>query len=223
MTDRPALPLLTISRMGEAAFLLESGSRVDLDVQARVWTLAETLAAWPQVLETVSGVSSLLVVFDPFALGADGLEQALRRAWETATGTAPAERLVEIPVEYGGAFGADLADLAAHAGISPAEYVSRHSGGEYRVLAIGAVPGFPYLAGLDPILGMPRRDVPRPRLEAGSIIVGGTQAGILPVTSPSGWHVLGRTRLTLFDPSASPPVALGPGDRIRFVVENFEP
>ncbi|MFG1270733.1 5-oxoprolinase subunit PxpB [Xanthobacter versatilis] len=209
--------------MGEAAFLLEAGTQMDLDVQARVWNLAEVLASWPLVLETVPGVNNLLVLFDAFAPDSMHLEQALRQAWDTAPGAVPAGRLVEIPVAYGGAFGMDLADLAAHAGLSPEQYVERHSAGEYSVLAIGAVPGFPYLAGLAPALGKPRRSEPRLRVEAGAVIVGGMQAGILPVSSPSGWHVLGRTQLTLFDPFASPPTLLAPGDRIRFLVESFTP
>lgn len=86
---------------------------------------------------------------------------------------------VEIPVCYGGAVGEDLADLAVYAGISPAEYVTRHSGAEYRVMAIGAVPGFPYLSGLDPVLGRRRREIPRERVAAGAVMVGGIQAGVL--------------------------------------------
>jgi KipI family sensor histidine kinase inhibitor len=216
-------PPLYISRMGEAAFLLESGRTLDMAVQHRVWTLAGRVAAWPSVVEVVTGVNNLLVLFDPFAEDVADLEDALRSAWSDAEGEGPTGRLIEVPVAYGGAFGEDLADLAAHAGLSPDDYVARHSAAEYRVLAIGAVPGFPYLSGLDPVLGKPRRDVPRVRVGAGAVMVGGVQAGILPVTTPSGWHILGRTSLTLFDPSASPPVLLAPGDRLRFIVESFEP
>lgn len=223
MTMRPCLPVLKISRMGEAAFLCDAATSLDLALQRRIWAMAEVVERWPQVQEVVPGVNNLLVVFDPAAKGIEGLEQALHDAWPRAEGHGSPGRLIEVPVDYGGALGQDLGDLASHAGLSPADYVLRHSAAEYRVLAIGAVPGFPYLAGLDPMLGKKRRDVPRHRVEAGSVIIGGVQAGILPVTSPSGWHIIGRTSLSLFDASASPPIPLAPGDRLRFVVQSVQP
>jgi inhibitor of KinA len=36
------------------------------------------------------------------------------------------------------------------------------------------------------------------------------------VTSPGGFHVLGRTPLKLYDPDAPQPVLLQPGDRVTF-------
>ncbi|MDQ6861362.1 MAG: carboxyltransferase domain-containing protein, partial [Verrucomicrobiota bacterium] len=37
-----------------------------------------------------------------------------------------------------------------------------------------------------------------------------------PSMSPGGWHVIGRTRLRLFDAEADPPALLQAGDRVRF-------
>ncbi|TMD67336.1 MAG: carboxyltransferase domain-containing protein [Chloroflexi bacterium] len=45
----------------------------------------------------------------------------------------------------------------------------------------------------------------------------GRQTGVYAIASPGGWNLIGRTDRRLFDPSASPPVPLKPGDRIRFV------
>ena len=56
-------------------------------------------------------------------------------------------RPIEIPVCYGGMFGADLETVATQAGLTPAEFATRHSAAEYDVQAIGFAPGFPYLAG----------------------------------------------------------------------------
>jgi len=54
------------------------------------------------------------------------------------------------------------------------------------------------------------------KVEIGSVIIGGAQAGIMPCTAPSGWHIIGRTEVPLFDPLRDPPAACRPGDRIRF-------
>ena len=97
--------------------------------------------------------------------------------------------------------------------------MERHGAPLYSVAAVGAMPGFVYLSGLDPALAAPRLSAPRQAVPKGSVIIGGTQAGIMPVTAPSGWHILGRTPLDLFDPSRARPALFRPGDRIRFVAE----
>jgi allophanate hydrolase subunit 1 len=43
--------------------------------------------------------------------------------------------------------------------------------------------------------------------------------GIYPTTLPGGWHLIGRTNVRLFDPSADPPTLLRPGDLVQFVVD----
>ena len=75
---------------------------------------------------------------------------------------------------------------------------------------------FPYLGGLPAQLATPRLAAPRKHVPAGSVAIGGSQAGIYPLASPGGWRVIGRTALRLFDPEASPPPLLKMGDRVRF-------
>ena len=52
---------------------------------------------------------------------------------------------------------------------------------------------------------------------AGSFMQGGSQAALSPVAMPSGWHLIGRTPLRLFDPGRSQPFLLSPGDRVRMI------
>ena len=70
---------------------------------------------------------------------------------------------------------------------------------------------------------VPRRTEPRLTVPARSVGIGGAQTGIYPLASPGGWQLIGRTALELFDPQAAEPTLLRPGDRVRFVVESFEP
>ena len=116
--------------------------------------------------------------------------------------------------------GPDLADVAAHCGLSTEEVVRRHTGADYVVYFIGFQPGFAYLGGLDEALHTPRRAEPRVAVPAGSVGIGGAQTGIYPLATPGGWQLIGRTALPLFDPQAEPPTLLAPGDRVRFVAEN---
>jgi KipI family sensor histidine kinase inhibitor len=127
-----------------------------------------------------------------------------------------------IPVSYGGARGEDLASWAAHCGMSVDETVRCHAAATYTVAAIGAMPGFPYLSGLDPRLAWARRSTPRLKVAEGAVIIGGAQAGIMPMTAPSGWHIIGHTDVTLFRAEAELPVLLRPGDTIRFAIAGIE-
>jgi KipI family sensor histidine kinase inhibitor len=83
---------------------------------------------------------------------------------------------------------------------------------------LGFAPGFPYLLGLDPALQLPRRAEPRLRVPRGSVAIGGAQTGIYPRELPGGWHLVGRTPLSLFDAAGDPPCLLAPGDEVHFSV-----
>jgi hypothetical protein len=90
---------------------------------------------------------------------------------------------------------------------------------------LGFLPGFPYLMGLDPQLATPRLATPRATVPAGSVGIAGAQTGVYPISSPGGWNIIGRTPLTLFDPSREQPSLVQAGDVVRFSpisLEEFE-
>jgi len=89
------------------------------------------------------------------------------------------------------------------------------------VLFLGFVAGFAYCGSLPAELALPRRSTPRTRVEAGSVVIAGRMTGVLPVETPSGWHVLGRTSQTMWDPNRRDPALLRPGDAVRFVPEGL--
>jgi KipI family sensor histidine kinase inhibitor len=109
-----------------------------------------------------------------------------------------------------------LASVANSAGVTEAEAIALHSGVTYRVYVVGFVPGFAYMASVDPRLVLPRRAIPRTRVPAGSVAIAAGQTGIYPTETPGGWHVIGRTPLKPYDAARSQPFAFKPGDRVRF-------
>lgn len=226
--DRPFRLLLA----GDRALVVEFGDAIDPRLAAQVRRLAARLAAapLPGLVETVPTYRSLMIHYDPLAadpavLLAAVSEAAAQVVAESAasarTGDAAAlwngARLVEIPVVYGGDTGPDLPYVAERTGLAPEEVVRLHAAPTYLVYMLGFLPGFPYLGGLDPRLTTPRLPTPRLKIPAGSVGIGGQQTGIYPVESPGGWAIIGRTSLTLFDPTRPDPCLLAPGDRVRFV------
>jgi len=212
-----------ISLAGSGALLLDAaqGAFSDL-VQHRVWAVAKAALELEGVRETVPGMNNLLVLFDPLALAATDIGSQLTSLWTEADATGLVGRQHNIPVAYGGAGGEDLAGWAVHCGMTVEEAVRRHSTATYTVAAVGAMPGFPYLSGLDPKLAWARRGTPRLKVVEGAVIIGGAQAGIMPMTAPSGWHIIGHTEVKLFDPGGETPVLLRPGDTIRFDIASME-
>ncbi len=212
---------MTLHPMGDAAVVLEIGQAIDEPTMARVGSVARAIAGHPPagVTDIVPAFGSVTVFYDPRKIGsyADlaGALMKLSAPAERAPSAATA-RVVEIPVCYGGEFGPDLGVVAAHTGLTPEEVIKLHSGGEYRVHAIGFSPGFPYLGGLPPRLNTPRRATPRPLVPAGSVGIGSAQTGVYPIASPGGWNLIGRTPRALFRLHLSPPALLLTGDRVKF-------
>ncbi|MEM1027642.1 MAG: allophanate hydrolase subunit 1 [Planctomycetota bacterium] len=165
-----------------------------------------------EVYDVVPAYDSLAIHFDPLAIEVDRL-QAQVETWldETTNDSkghddSAAVQTVTLPVNYDGP---DLQRVADHAGLNAAEVVARHTAPTYTVAAIGFIPHFPYLLGLDPSLATPRLGSPRVRVSAGAVGIGGDQTGVYPQDSPGGWNLIGTT-----DPERLQ--ALRPGDGLRF-------
>lgn len=192
------------------------GERASTRVHAWLRALQREAPGWLRDLHPA--YTSLLVELDLAAITHEDATAWLRaRVGTIEDAPADAPRVVEVPVRYGGEEGPDLAALAAHAGLTVEEVVRRHSQASYTVAFLGFQPGFAYLLGLPASLHMPRLDSPRPRVPAGSVAIGGAQAGVYPREGPGGWRLLGRTTRTLPEDWAQP------GDRVRFVVERGAP
>jgi KipI family sensor histidine kinase inhibitor len=208
---------VTIQPASDRSLLVSFGDEISIDAHHQVARLTRALEGQRGVLNLHPAFASVLIDFDPRLHSHAELEALARESMETARDEARPARVVEIPVCYGGEFGPDLEDVARHAGLSPERVVELHAAADYLVYFVGFATCFPYLGGLPPELATPRLSAPRKEVPAGSVAIGGSQAGIYPLASPGGWRIVGRTPLSLFDAQASPPPLLRMGDRVRFV------
>jgi KipI family sensor histidine kinase inhibitor len=210
-----------IDPLGEGAFTLALGDAVDPDTHSRTLALAARLRRQLGSLATeiVPGFASVTVFFDPTLRDGSELRHLLDSELAAAVvGDAPprppAGRLHKIAVRYNGP---DLRHVARETGLSIDDVVQRHSAVTYTVFLLGFAPGFAYLGPVDPTLRLPRRPQPRLRVEPGSVAMAGAQTAIYPLPTPGGWHLLGYTDATVFDPHRAAPALFAPGDRVRFV------
>jgi KipI family sensor histidine kinase inhibitor len=217
-----------IEPLGDSALLIRLGAGIDAGVNALALAAAESLRAanLPGLHDIAAAYASVCVQYDPCVWADPASAQSPHaRVASRISGivdnlpvsqTLPRTAPIDIPVCYGGDFGPDLGELAGRVNLTADEVVKRHCAGDYRVAMLGFAPGFPYLIGLDPALCAPRRAVPRVRVPAGSVAIGGVQTGIYPSELPGGWLLIGRTPLKLFNPASAPPALLAPGQRVRF-------
>jgi inhibitor of KinA len=212
---------IKLMNAGEQGLVIEFGARIDPEINRRVHGVASQInaAIIPGVIEVVPTYRSLLVYFDPLVITRRELAEHIGRLYAEAgpAGLAAAsERVVEIPVAYGGEHGPDLEFVASHTGLSPQEVIAIHTSVPYLVYMLGFTPGFPYLGGMSERIAAPRLEQPRTAIPGGSVGIAGSQTGIYPVTSPGGWRIIGHTPVKLFDPAAAAPFLFAAGDYLQF-------
>ena len=195
---------------GRSALLLEVDSDAEVASLHRELIDRQADGRLGEVVEIVPAARTVLLD----GLARPELVAAQFAGWQPQLSAPPEGAVVTVPTRYDGE---DLAEVAALWGVSAAEAVRIHTGGEYRVAFCGFAPGFAYLTGLPEQYAVPRRATPRTRVPAGSVALAGGYTGVYPSASPGGWQLLGRTDLPVWDLGRDPAALLLPGTRVRFV------
>lgn len=221
------MPEYAIFPLGDQAVTFSLGETIRVERHHKVLAMLYWLRQhpFPGLLDIVVAYNSITLVYDLSLLqtnedkesGSGYVRDVLLEAYrQSDLQDSSAPRVKRIPVCYERSFSPDMEYIMAERKLSRDRIIALHTGRNYRVYMIGFLPGFPYMAEVDPLLTLPRKATPRGRVEAGSVGVAGVQTGIYPVASPGGWQIIGRTPMRLFDPEADAPVILAPGDQVQF-------
>lgn len=227
---------LQIRPLGDSALVIQIGEGINEMIHNKVKSIMRLIENHPFVglIETVPAYNSVTVYYNPvdvyfankekedeipYEIVKSILLSLLNNSLSVEKGK---ERVVKIPVVYGGEMGPDLEYVASFNCLTSKEVIDIHSGTEYLVYMIGFAPGFPFLGGMEKQIATPRKEIPRLAISPGSVGIAGNQTGVYPLETPGGWQIIGRTPLRLFLPEQSPPTLLQPGDRIRFHPISFE-
>ena len=203
---------------GDSAWSIELPERIDEAVNRHAIQISTALERTDlPVTDVVVGYRAVMVYIDPLDTRAQDVERQLREiVAEIPQSDASPGPLVDVPVCYDGQFGPDLADVAAYGKCEVDDVIARHLAVTYRVFVVGFVPGFAYMAPVDPRIAAPRRTSPRLRVPAGSVAVAAGQTGIYPAETPGGWSLIGRCPVRPYDPDRAEPFLFHPGDRVQF-------
>jgi inhibitor of KinA len=202
-----------IQPLGDTALLAELSTRLDTAINTRAIALAIALKKRRDVRQAIAGYASVTVHFDADQATHESLAAAIKRLAAKRPPMDEPGRLHRIPVTYDGP---DIEEVGERLRLSRERIIEIHSRPIYRVFLVGFVPGWAYLGPLPEELALPRRDVPRTLVPAGSVAIAGRQSGIYPLPTPGGWHLIGRTGVKLFLPDSDPPCLFRAGDRVKF-------
>lgn len=221
-------PLPTIHRYHEIAWLIQFNTGFDPRSNRSVHALArQFLLSSYTFHQIIPAYDSLYLEFTELSLqknGADKLDAYVvdqLHAFLQSTDQqqipeeAVADAVLRIPVCYDLGLGNDLADMAVSLSLTIDEIITLHTGSIYQVYMLGFLPGFPYMGQVDEQIAIPRKSQPQP-VKPGAVGIAGRQTGIYPTSSPGGWNIVGHTPLALFDPAATVPTLLQPGQWVQF-------
>lgn len=177
-----------IHPLGESALVLmtEKISLIDIHQTA----LAIEKALKNEIIDIVTAYQSITIYFNALAVSWDYLLEKL-----SSIALFDDQKIKikthEIIVDF--EKGLDWQMMEAATNLSRKQMIFLFLEKKYTVAMLGFIPGFIYLEGLNKRLACPRKKAPRIKTPKGSIGIGGMQAGIYALSSPSGWQIIGQT------------------------------
>ncbi|MED6301367.1 MAG: allophanate hydrolase subunit 1 [Pseudomonadota bacterium] len=169
------------------------------------------------ITQTTPSYNSLLVCFEPDQVQHSALQNEIHAIANTINvKDIPEGNQWSLPACFDEPYALDRTALETELSRDWQFIVNCFCATEYRVHAVGFLPGFTYLGNLPDALHCNRLRDPRATVPASSIAIAGTQAGIYPFDSPGGWRIIGRLPFTVFQTQADPPALFQANDRIRF-------
>lgn len=214
---------------GDSALTLFFDVEAGEELTRTILSLAEECKSTfsESIIETIPAYQSLTLCFDCQSINSELIEDSIKAVIDSDVTelAVTTSRVIEIPVCYQGTYAPDIESLAEYCKLSVDEVIQQHTQTTYLVNMLGFLPGFLYLSGLADPLHCPRKETPSLHVPAGAVGIGGNQTGVYPVASPGGWHIIGQTPLSIFNPYAEQAFIAQPLDKIQFVpisIEQFE-
>ena len=203
----------------DQSMLIYLGDEISLAAHERVLKLLRLLQEKPPswMRNIQPAYCSMMLTFDACRVDHGEVEAALRQIGQRVESRRPRKpRKVEIPVCYDAEFAPDLEEVAKARGLKPRDVVRIHTSRPYHAYFLGFAPGFAYLGDVPDEIVMPRLDVPRKKVPAGSVAIAGKQSAVYPFSTPGGWRLIGRTPFSLFLADRKPMELISIGDEVRF-------
>ncbi len=205
---------MDVKRFGDHACIISFDEQVSKHTHQQVMSAYSFFktAEIEGITDLIPSYCALTILFDPSIIHFQQLGEAISQI--NFEKTDQVGRLFRMPVCY--EFAQDQQTFCDTTGLSWREVIDLHISTDYLVYMMGFLPGFLYMGEVNQQIQVPRKKVPRKKVEAGSVGIAGAQTGVYPIASPGGWNILGRTPVSLFNPSAERTFPVEVGDVITF-------
>ncbi|SNY91260.1 sensor histidine kinase inhibitor, KipI family [Cohaesibacter sp. ES.047] len=204
---------------GDCGLTVEFGQGIDRKLSQQIMALRAAVedAGLAGVIETVPTYRSLLIHYDPLATSQADLIAAVDPLIAGIDDTSKAAaRRWELPICFDDEFSPDLGNVAEFGKMSPDAVMDVITSVEHFIYMLGFAPGLPYMGDLPEALAIPRKKTPIKHVPKGSVLVATGLTLIYPAVNPTGWHIIGRCPVPIFDVEREDPVLLTAGDRVSF-------
>jgi len=203
--------------LGDSAILMQFSPMLDEGANKRAIKFTKFLVTQnhPAIKEITPSLISVLISYDFTKISYNNLAGELRLVYSLMPKIIDESEAETYKIDI--VFdGEDLAEVAHNLSLSIEEFIRLHNEKSLRVLTTGFAPGFIY-TGMHPNeLHLPRREVIKPSVPAGSVLFAAGQTAITATAIPTGWHVIGNTNFLNFNANNNPPTILNSGDLISF-------
>ena len=201
---------------GDTALTVQFGYDVERSLSLEVMRIRAALdgAGLPGVVETVTTYRSMTIHYDPLRISQDRLIAAIEPLLENAPEIGSSGTTWFMPVCYDREFALDLDYVAEQGGITAERAIEIHASVKHYVYMIGFQSGQPHMGDLPEEMTLSRRQNPRTFVEKGSVLIATGLTVVYPNENPSGWNIIGRTPLELFDYRWERPTLLTAGDTV---------
>lgn len=200
----------------ESSLLIEFENKLDDNIHHQVLKLStaldrSTLAADIEVLPCIR---SLVIYFDPFVIDHDHLLEVILSL--SFNQLEMSEKQWQVPICFEGECGEDIAQVAQILKLPERDIIKLIVKNPLKLYMVGFVPGLAYLGGLNNSLNIPRRKSPRPPMPSNALMIAGGLACLTSASMPTGWYVIGRTPIPMFDVLRQPMLPFNIGDQLQF-------
>jgi len=94
--------------------------------------------------------------------------------------------------------------------------INAHINEDYKVLMYGFSPGYAYLSGVPKNIQVPRKISAVRGVEAGSVIIAGSQCLVTTLNMPTGWSIIGKSPTLILTGDLENPFLFNVGDTVNF-------
>jgi inhibitor of KinA len=218
MTDPRRSVFPRFQAVADHALLVEFGETISVEAHDQVLNLDAALLRSPFAgfREAVPAYTSVLVEFDLLVTDHRAVQSAVAALLESAESVPRASASREVLVCYDDDLAPDLPTVAAKVGASVEAVIEAHLSGAYSVFMYGFAPGYAYLAGVPPLIQLPRKPAAVRGIAAGSVVIAGPQCLVTTLTMPTGWWIIGRSPTRILNDDEGRPFLFDVDDRVAF-------